>query len=283
MRDRKLMGRDNMHHNKKKCRNAIQNMLEIKELIKEETLTNVKTIIQLKNAEQRIDNDINGAIEYTRSVTSSMNQLLQGLEYDIAGEQTEDDSQEEWEQVLNTFSSLDTILDSDLPFISKELLYNLINSRDLGTFTDNFMNKREIDERLSRPPRCSYTIVPGGLFRKLDKIKHDMDRFVYNERDPTVFGLKITINNIIIEPRDEEGDLVPKIYAEEGELDDLIETFDQMHMEGISSGLLEAVELARAQLERDSGVGGKTLKKRKKKHKGKKEEKPKIKTKKQRK
>ena len=205
-------------------------MLEIKELIKEETLTNVKTIIQLKNAEQRIDNDINGAIEYTRSVTSSMNQLLQGLEYDIAGEQTEDDSQEEWEQVLNTFSSLDTILDSDLPFISKELLYNLINSRDLGTFTDNFMNKREIDERLETLI-CCYTIVPGGLFRKLDKIKHDMDRFVYNERDPTVFGLKITINNIIIEPRDEEGDLVPKIYAEEGELDDLIETFDQIWKE----------------------------------------------------
>ena len=45
-------------------------------------------------------------LEYTRSVTSSMNQLLQGLEYDIAGEQTEDDSQEEWEQVLNTFSSV---------------------------------------------------------------------------------------------------------------------------------------------------------------------------------
>ena len=54
-------------------------------------------------------------------------------------------------------------------------------------------------------------------------------------------------------------------------------------MEGISSGLEHSVELARAQLERDSGVGGKTLKKRKKKHKGKKEEKPKIKTKKQRK
>ena len=57
----------------------------------------------------------------------------------------------------------------------------------MGTFTDNFMNKREEDEELKRPPRCRYTIVPGGLFRKLEKIKQDMDRFVYSKDDPTVW------------------------------------------------------------------------------------------------
>ena len=62
-------------------------MLKIKEL-KKETLTNVKTTIKLKNAES-IDNDINGAAEYTRSVTTSMNQVLKTLEYTITGQQTE--------------------------------------------------------------------------------------------------------------------------------------------------------------------------------------------------
>ena len=266
LRDRKLYGRDNSFKNKAKCRHAIQNMLQIKELIRRETTTNVHTLIRLKKRQLRSGDDITGAIEYIRSVTYSMNLVLQ----DKAGVQTEEDSEEEWQEVLDIFSSLDTILDSELPSISKDLLYNLINSDNLGSFTNNFMDKRQRDEGLESPPVCNFTIVPGGLFRKLDKIKDVMHRFVNNPRDPTIDGLRITINNIIIEPRAVEGDLVPKIYAEEGELDDLIETFDQMHMEqGISEDLLAAVDMARNQLERESGVAGKTKKiKKKRKKKG---------------
>ena len=83
------------------------------------------------------------------------------------------------------------------------------------------------------------------------------------------FGLKITFNNIIIEPREHVDDLVPKIYAEEGELDDLIETFEQLQVdEKISRELLKvSVEQARNQLERNSGVMGLTKKLKKKKKK----------------
>lgn len=274
---------DNRHRNKAFCRQAILNMLEIKRLIKLETEKNIYTIINLKKEEIGTSNDVIGAMEYIRGITNSMNQVLGGIEYDIGGHQTYEDTPEQWQYLLNTFSSLDTVLDSNLPLISVNLLYDLTNSDELGPFTDRFMDTRQELEGLDHPDICKFTLVPGPLYDKLRKINRSMRDYLSDEQVYPIDGLSITFNHIIIEPRPHDHSLVPKIFAEEADLEDLTSTFEQMTMDDrvpkIDRALLNVVNTALHQLY--SGVGGKTLKKKIKK--GKKEVKPKIKTKKQRK
>ena len=130
---------NNRYRNKALCRQAILNMLEIKRLIKLETEKNIYTVINLKKEEIGTSNNVIGALEYIRSITNSMNQVLGGIDYDIGGHQTYEDTPEQWQYLLNTFSSLDTVLDSNLPLMSVNLLYDLTNSEELGPFTNHFM------------------------------------------------------------------------------------------------------------------------------------------------
>ena len=92
-----------------------------------------------------------------------------------------------------------------------------------------------------------------------------------NQEKPPVDGLRITFNNIIIEPRRELAPgTVPKVFAEEADLDDLADAVELLTLDDdrglrINPELIEVVELAREQLMEDSGVGRKTMKKKKKK------------------
>ena len=104
--------------------------------------------------------DIMGAIEYTRLVTKSMNRVLKHLRlYNLGGEQTTVMTDENWQEILNTFSSLNTILESDIPLISVEFLKYLVSSDDLGTFTDKFMDTRVERDRLPKP---DYVDIPSS-------------------------------------------------------------------------------------------------------------------------
>ena len=263
------------HEDIELCRDAIRKMLYIKGLIKNETMVNVSKIINLKSTQMGLRNELAGAIEYIRGITNYMNRLLLSLPSDITGCQTYQDRFSDWSTVVNAFSSLDTILASNLPYVSQEIIYHLINSDELGNFTDNFMDYRMTTERLTDPGKCRYTIVPSGLFRELYKLKPIMNKFMKNQEKPPVDGLRITFNNIIIEPRRELAiGTVPKVFAEEADLDDLADAFELLTMDDdrglrINPELIEVVELARQQLMEDSGVGRKT--KRKKKKKGRKQ------------
>ena len=247
-------------------------MLEIKRLIKLETLKNIYSIINLKKEEIGTSNDVIGAMEYIRGITNSMNRVLGGLEYYICGEQTYQDTLKNWKGFLNTFSSLDTILDSELPIISVDLLYDLTNSEELGPFTNEFMDKRQREEGLNMPGECKYTLVPGPLYDKLRKVNTYMENYLTDEEVYPINGLSITFNHIIIEPRPHDHSLVPKIFAEEADLEDLTATFEQMTMDDrvprINQALLNVVNTALQQLY--SGVG--KLTKKKKKMKGDKRE-----------
>ena len=259
MEDDGLYGADDKYQNKKKCSEIIENMLIIKELIKSETLNNVNTCIELKKKEFDYRSDITGAMEYIRSVNLAMNKKLQLQTYDLTGEQTYDDTFEEWQDFLNNFSSLETILNSNLPLISIELIKEFTLEGELGNFNNNVMDYREGEEELPTPDLCKYLIVPGNLYYILKKLKGPMDKFLKSKKYIPIDGLTITFNSIIIEPRENEGDLVPKIYAEGAELDELIKSFDQLSTDSPEINH-ELLDFARHQLEYESGVAGRTKK-----------------------
>ena len=250
--------------NKEYCRESIGYLLKIKEMIKEETINNVNACIELTAMQQRLPTDVDGAIEYIRSVNYSMNNFLKTLRTDIAGEQTGEESFEEWQEFLNNFSSLDSILSGKLPFVSVNIIKHLINSRDLGTFTDEFMDKRQAESRLPAPKVCTYSIIPTGLHRLIRHLKAPMDSYMRNQPRPPIDGLRISFNNIIIEPREFEGEEVPKIYAEEGEFDELAQSFEQLSIQMLNRHLPAAANAAHGQL---YNIGVAQIRDRKKKRK----------------
>ena len=254
MEDDGLYGSDDKYQNKKKCSEIIENMLIIKELIKSETLNNVNTCIELKKQEFGYRSDVTGAMEYIRSVNLAMNKKLQLQTYDLTGEQTYDDTFEEWQYFLNNFSSLETILNSNLPLISIELIKEFTLEGELGNFNNNVMDYREREEELPTPDLCKYLIVPGNLYYIIKKLKGPMDKFLKSKRYIPIDGLSITFNSIIIEPRENVGDLIPKIFAEGAELDELIKSFDQLSTDSPEINQ-ELLDFAREQLEYESGAG----------------------------
>ena len=262
--DINLKGNDDYYKNKKWCKHTINNMLAIKELIKDETLNNVNTCIELKKTELGAQNDIIGAMEYIRSVNLTMNLILESSSDDSAGIQYDDDTLEDWQYFLNNFSSLDSILNSDLPFVSVDIIKEFTLKTDLGNFNNSLMDYRIEEEVLPKPKSCKYLIVPGNHYPLLKKLKRIMDLFIKNQDDIPIDGLSITFNSIIIEPREKEGDLIPNIYTEDGKIVDLIKAFEHLATDDrrIDSSLLDAVNIAIEQIESESGIAGnKKLKK----------------------
>ena len=260
--NRALHAHNNEYGNKKKCYKTIQNLLSIKQYIEQETRNNVSACINLMTETMDLYSEVDGAIEYIRSVNMAMNNLLKTLEYEITGEQYGEETDEERKAFLNVFSSLDSILSSDLPFISYEIINHLINSEELSDFTEKVMDLRVDQDGLPAPEGCTYNIIPTGLHTLLRKLKRPMDSLIYNEEKPPIDGFRISFNNIIIEPRKYEGEPVPKIYAEEGEFDELAKSFDQLAIQMKNVQVKNATRTAKSRLLRESGVGRLSKKKK---------------------
>ena len=197
----------------------------------------------------------------------SMNTLLKDMAADIAGEQHGEETEEERKIFLNNFTSLDSILKSDLPFVSVEIINHLINSEELGNFTEQIMETKQSEYGLPEPEGCSYNIIPTGLHRHLRKLKAPMDALIYNEERPPIDGFRISFNNIIIEPRKYEGEAVPKLYAEEGDLGELAKSFEQLAVQMKNHHVKNATNVARNRLLRNGPGKLNTRKKPKRKRK----------------
>lgn len=261
--NRALHTHNNPRGDKRKCYNTITHLLKIKHYIEQETRNNVTTCINTIMDNEGLDFDIDGAMEYIRTINLSMNTLLKDMAADIAGEQHGEETEEERKIFLNNFSSLDSILKSDLPFVSVEIINHLINSEELGNFTEQIMETKQLEYGLPKPEGCSYNIIPTGLHRHLRKLKAPMDALVYNEERPPIDGFRISFNNIVIEPRDYEGEPVPKLYAEEGDFDELAKSFEQLAVQMKNHHVKDATNVARNRLLRN-GPG--KLNTRKKRH-----------------